>query len=256
MERSDLLHRIERASYHAIAKNRTRIPVGPFEILYNPATQMRWLNGAYLADGAKTVTRDDIDNLVQAFRERDRLPHLELFRELRPELVQMLIDYGFRHEVEMPLMVATRETFRPQPSPRVQTEMLTPEADLAVWLQVGAEAFEHDEPITPDRIEDSRKSLRSGTLYTAVGRIDGQPAAIASIVHFEGVGELAGVGTTKPFRRQGAASAVSTYVLEEFFKNGEIAWLSAGDDSARLVYEKLGFELIGSQVNLYFDQTQ
>ena len=64
---------------------------------------------------------------------------------------------------------------------------------------------------------------------------------------------MAGVGTVAEFRRQGWASAVSSRLLSEMFSDPAtedlIAWLSAGDSTARAVYEKLGFSQVGDQCN-------
>jgi predicted GNAT family acetyltransferase len=62
--------------------------------------------------------------------------------------------------------------------------------------------------------------------------------------------ELAGVGTRPDHRRKGVALAVSSFLLRQFFESGKVVWLSAADAAAQAVYEKLGFELAGTQVNI------
>ena len=246
----ELLRKIERAYVKGIAAKPGLIHSGPFLISLHPEMKLRWLNNALIEDERATISAADIQSVVEVFRTHDRMPRMELFKELWPEFIAQLEGEGFQVESEMPVMVCTEATFCPQWIPAVQVERLTPESDPIPFLKVVDTAFEHTDPITSDRIERTRASLRKGSLWAAIATIGGRPAAGASLIPSDGTAELAGVGTAEEFRRQGAASAVSTALLEEFFTHGEVAWLSAGDDTARAVYERLGFQLIGTQVNI------
>jgi GNAT superfamily N-acetyltransferase len=250
MDRSVLLKRIE-DSYLKVVRTRSfLIPSGPFLISLNPGTRLRWLNNAVVADDTGPIDQAAIAEMVRVFEANDRMPRMEIFRELRSDLVDSLIANGFAIESELPTMVCTKDSFIPQRNETVSVELLTPASDPSPFMRVVDASFGHEEPITPERIEGMRQSLRKGTQWAALGRIGEVPAAVASLVVSDGVAELAGVGTVPDMRRRGAASTVSTQLLEEFFSQGEVAWLSAGDDTARAVYERLGFELLGVQVNI------
>ena len=189
--------------------------------------------------------------MVQVFEANDRMPRMELIRSLNVDLIDLLLEAGFEIESEMPLMIADPESFKPQISESIAVEILTPASDPTPFMRVADQAFDHNEPITPERIEGMRQNLRRGSQWSALATIRGEPAAVASLVVGDSTAELAGVGTLEEYRRQGAASTASTRLLQEFFEqNGELAWLSAGDDIAQMVYERMGFEIAGKQTNI------
>lgn len=250
MNARDLLRQIDEANTKATAPNRDTVEVGPFLLMLSPSTPLQWLNNAALVDRSAHVGPAEIEAMVAAFKARDRMPRMELFSGLHESLIRQLQDTGFKVESEMPLMVCTPEAFRPQRLAGARLERVRPDGDVETVMRIVDVAFEHDEPLTPSRIEAHRRSLEKGTIRTALCYLDDQPAAVASMVVAEGVGELAGVGTLPEFRRRGAASAVSTFLMEQFFQDAGLAWLSAGDPTAQAVYDRLGFELIGTQVNI------
>jgi predicted GNAT family acetyltransferase len=250
MDRDALLKQIEDSYVRAVRLKDDSIPSGPFLISLNPAMKLRWLNNAVVNDDSQPITRADIQEMARVFESKDRLPRMEVFREIRSPLIELLQEEGFQVESEMPVMSCTVDKFKPQTADDVLVEMLSPDSDPKPFLQVVDIAFEHDEPITAERIENTRQSLRKGSQWSALARIEGEPAAVASLVVSDSVAELAGVGTLPQFRRRGAASTASTYLMHQFFGHGDLVWLSAGDDTSRLVYERLGFELVGVQVNI------
>lgn len=250
MENNALLARIESAYVEGTRTKNGLIKSGPFLISLNPTTRLRWLNNALVDDDSVAIESKHVQEMARVFEEHDRIPRMELFKELRPDLVATLIGEGFEIESELPTMVCTPATFVRQTSPNVEVEIMTPDSDLAPFMRVVDKSFGHEEPISAERLEGMRQSLRKGSQWAAMAMIDGAPAAVASLVVSDSVAELAGVGTLPDSRRRGAASTVSTRLLEEFFQQGDIAWLSAGDDTAQAVYERLGFKLIGVQVNI------
>ena len=250
MDEVALLKHIEDAYLRNVQMKPNLQVAGPFVLSLSPATSLRWMNNALVNDDSRPITDGDVRKMVQEFQAYDRMPRMELIREIRKPLIELLLKEGFEIECELPIMICTEETFLPQTNPAIGLEFVTQASDPVPFMRVADQAFEHDEPITPERIESMRQSLRRGTSWAALARIDGQPAAVATLVVSDSVAELAGVGTLPEFRRRGAALTVSTFLLEEFFKHGEIVWLSAGDETAQAVYERLGFRLLGTQVNI------
>lgn len=250
MRTEDLLRKIEAANTEALTPNRHAVQAGPFTLLLSPSSPLQWINNAVLADTTAEIIKADVQAMVEAFRANDRMPRMELFSGIHGTLIRTLQATGFEIESEMPLMVCTPEMFQPQRSSEARLAWLKPDGDLETAMRLVDAAFEHEEPITPARIEASRRSLEKGSIRTALAYLDDRAAAVASLVVAKDVAELAGVGTLPEFRRRGAASAVSTFALEDFFKPGYLAWLSAGDEIAKAVYERLGFQLIGTQVNI------
>jgi GNAT superfamily N-acetyltransferase len=93
--------------------------------------------------------------------------------------------------------------------------------------------------------EHTRQGIAARSLRCALATVEAQPAGVGTTTPLAGVAELAGVGTLERFRRRGIASAVSSVLLADHFRDGDVAWLSAGDDAAEAVYRKLGFERAG-----------
>ncbi len=246
----DLIRKIERAYAKGVATKADLLRSGPFLISLNPSTDLRWLNNAVVEHAEASISAEDVDAMMGVFRSHHRMPRMEVFKELWPDLITLLLEKGFEVEVELPVMICTQDTFIPQLDPAITVEMLTPDMDPVPFLKVLDSAFGQNEPVTPERIERTREGLRQGKVWSALALVNGQPAAGASLVPSERTAELAGVGTAPEFRRKGAASAVSSVLLQQGFRTCDLAWLSAGDDTSKAVYERLGFKVLGTQVNI------
>lgn len=241
-----LLKRIESTFLARARKVRPEILAGGFAIFLDPQSDLFYLNNAIPVD---SPTREGIEEMVQVFKQHGRMPRMEIFRETWPELPSLLEQAGFTLEAEYPMMVCPKENFIPFSSPEVTNQILSPEDDFTQYFAIANEAFDIVILATPEKIEQTKDQIRKGVLCSAVAYVDGKAAASALTTPFDGVCELAGVGTRPSLRRRGAARAVSSALLERHFQTGDLAWLSAGDDAARSLYEKLGFRLAGTQVN-------
>jgi predicted GNAT family acetyltransferase len=149
----------------------------------------------------------------------------------------------------MPAMVCTPAEFRPQPVEGVEVETLDADGDLAEAFAVAAEAFGMEDEPADEHVARDAAAIRTGRMRRAVARIDGELAGVASLVGDALVGELCGVGTRHAYRRRGVALAVSTELMRQQLDRPEaLVWLSAGDDAARRVYERLGFFEVAKEV--------
>src|SRR5256885_14435718 len=102
MDTVSLLRRIERAYLQAVLTRPDLIESGPFLISLDSANKLRWLNNALVIDESRPITRQHIRDMVEVFVEHDRLPRMELFKEVWPELIEDLIVEGFEIESELP----------------------------------------------------------------------------------------------------------------------------------------------------------
>lgn len=83
-----------------------------------------------------------------------------------------------------------------------------------------------------------------------MAELEGEPRAGASLLLGADVAELAGVWTHPGWRHRGLARQVSHALLATAFDDGvALAWLSAAEGALRL-YQALGFQRVGTQVNL------
>lgn len=244
-----LLKRIRETLVATTAPSRQTHRVGPFLAMLSPDSEIPWLNGAALVDELPEDPSAEFDALEAFFEENNRVPRFEFFPLQTPQFEVWLARRGYEKQHELPTMVCTAETFRPKTEEGIVLERLGPTGDLAGAFRVAAEAFGMEEEPSPDHTKKDAGEIVSGRLRRTVARIDGELAGVASTVGDEKVCELCGVGTRPKFRRRGVASAVSTDLMLTQFRNSDaIVWLSAGDDTARMVYEGLGFREVGVEV--------
>lgn len=245
----ELLRRIEASQIGAAHRGREVIETGSFITLLTPETDLVWLN--YAVPTASDFSKERIEELKAAFAPLKRTPRLEFLETLWPELVPALEANGFELQVRLPLMLCTKSTFKPAERKEIDVKPLDENGDLGGYLQVMRDAFGDAEPVGEADIKRVKLSIQRDPTKRSLAFCEGQPAAVACLMPESGVAELAGVGTAEGFRRKGLASAASSLLLEDYFNapggDEAIAWLGAGDDTARLVYEKLGFQSIGTQ---------
>lgn len=244
-----LLKRIRETLVATTAPSRQCHRVGPFLAMLSPDSEIPWLNGAALVDDLPSEPGADLDALEAFFRAHHRIPRFEFFPAQTPEFESWLAQRGYEKQHSLPALVCTRETFRPREPQGIELERLGPEGDFAGAYRVAAEAFGMEDDLSPDQAARSAQEILAGRLRRTVARIAGELAGVASTVGNEEVCELCGVGTRPRFRRRGVASAVSSDLMHTQFQNPDaIVWLSAGDETAKQVYERLGFHEIGIEV--------
>ena len=82
-------------------KGRDLLRMGPFLILFSPATKLPFLNYA-IPDDDTDPSVAEIDLLIAAFRNADRLPRLEFLPTAAPALEATLVGAGFTVEGRLP----------------------------------------------------------------------------------------------------------------------------------------------------------
>lgn len=193
--------------------------------------------------------------LASAFRERNRVPRLELFEEIHGAVVSGLAAVGISRQSAQPVMAVTRPTLRPRRlAQTVYVRLLDRRDDALLKAMMDVQTIAFDAPLAPEGERAWRDLLANGMergcVVVAVAIQDGRVVCCASLQIGAGAAELCGVGTLPGYRRRGLASGLCTRLIGEAFKR-EIAqvWLSAGDPVAEAVYRRLGFRQIGTQLN-------
>jgi ribosomal protein S18 acetylase RimI-like enzyme len=249
--------RLDTYMRRAAMLSREVVGVPPFVCLFNRDDALRFFNYARPlapvgADPAALA--GPLAALRSAFRARGRLPRFEFVEETAPELGAALVAAGFALEARNPLLVCTAETLRPAPAiPGLAITALTPDssdADILAFMSVQQQGFgEHGgEPPTLEEVERQRPELAREGAFLA--RLDGTPVSAGAFTPpLDGLTELAGIATLEAYRRRGLAAAVTAAAAAAAFARGvEIAFLTAGDERAGRVYERVGFRLYATAV--------
>ena len=156
---------------------------------------------------------------------------------------------GLAEEGRNPLLVCTPDSLRPAAEvPGLAICRLTPEsprADLAAFISVQGRSFGEEDRVDPTdaQVEDLRRRSGQGSHYF-LGLLEGEPvAAGAHTAPLDGFTELVGIATLAEYRRRGIAGALIAAMTQAAFRAGvRVAFLSAADERAGRVYERVGFQ--------------
>lgn len=204
---------------------------------------------------------DAIRRMQDVFALMRRLPRLEFFEELWPRLPAALERAGYVREMRAPAMVLTEAGLTRTHSEEVGAAdagppatflgAMSPDALLQAFLDFQTGIFQGPgRTMEPAELPRLRTALRRGETMAAVILTEGRPVAAGSLVGLGAEAELAGVATRPDRRRAGLAERVCHSLLERFFATGgELAWLSAGGAGSDVLYRKLGFVTVGTQLN-------
>lgn len=194
-----------------------------------------------------------VEALVALRREHGFVPRLEFMAEVHPALNAALERRGFVQASADPVMIAELgPATRAAAPPPAGYRRLTADdgALLAAFVKAQAGAFGMPPTTGYAFLDRLRNTLEVGRSIAAALTDGGTPVAGAVVqLGSSGWGELAGVFTVAARRRRGLAAAVCTGLLNDArAEGGTHAWLSAAED-ARALYARIGFELVGTQLN-------
>ena len=241
----DILRRLQDALIESTKPSRDCTEAGGFMIMLTPDDPLVWINYA-----VPVAEANNVDKMITVFQQANRTPLLEFFLDLWPETVSALEQKGFVCEKRMPIMVLKRQEWKGLPHAhdiRIVDETTFHQVNQ---MLAGAFGMEPSEQKTEDPLDDPTfQRIANGTTLTSVAIVDGQVVGAGFGIGTPTIREIAGIGTKASHRKQGIASAVIAHLLDQFFgAEGEIAWLTPGDDTAQSVYANLGFRTVAEQV--------
>jgi len=89
--------------------------------------------------------------------------------------------------------------------------------------------------------------MQRGLTVTGAAFGEGVPVAVGSHQPVGTATEIVGVGVLPAFRRRGLGAAVTSLLVRDAQRRGAgLIFLSAGGDAVARVYERLGFERVGT----------
>lgn len=246
----DRLQAYLRASAHTQYRS---IPVPPFTVFIQPNEALIYFNyaipdEAIAADSAEA--RDSLELLKAVFLRENRTPRFEFIGEYTPHLPVLLREAGFTEESNLPLMLCTAETLVFPPPIEgftvLQLQADSPSEAMIAHSRVAHYGFMGDSEWKAEYeigLPEEKAAAVAKGMGLFVGYLDGEAVAVATYgVPYDGITELAGVATLPAYRRRGLAGYLSAIATQHAFANGvTLALLSAGDEGASRVYERIGY---------------
>jgi GNAT superfamily N-acetyltransferase len=221
----------------------------PFVLFFNPTDDLRFYNYGVPIEPVSYLPDGTLASVRAVFTARGRLLRFEFIQEAVPDLAAAFAVAGLTEEGRNPLLVCTPDSLRPAAEvPGLAIRRLTPEspaADLAAFISVQGRSFGEDDRVDPTdaQVDDLRRRSGQGSHYF-LGLLNDSPvAAGAHTAPLDGFTELAGIATLAAYRRRGVAGALTAAVAQAAFQAGvQVAFLSAADERAGRVYERVGFQ--------------
>jgi len=252
--------------YSATTQYRS-ITVPPFTVFIQANDPLTFFNYAIpdapiSAESAEA--QESLELLKAVFIRENRTPRFEFIGEYTPELPILLEKAGFTEESSLPLMLCTPESLVMPPPvagftvTRLQADS-PPDVSIA-HSRIGYMGFGMDVEWSTDHesgIPEQKARAVAKRMGLFVGYLNGEAMAVASYGSpYNGISELAGVATLPTYRRRGIAGYLSAVVTADAFAQGvTIALLSAGDEGATRVYERIGYRT-GAMAVAYIAKTE
>jgi GNAT superfamily N-acetyltransferase len=232
---------------HSAQRQYTSVPVPPFTLFFHPTDALTFFNYAIPDEPPFDDLGAPLAALRSEFAARGRLPRFEFIEEYAPQLAPALRAAGFAEEARQALMVCTAATYSPAPEvPGLAISEVTGASspdEVRTFLTCQRRGFDlHDAGAATEA--DAEHLLRTiGAGRAFVAWLEGQPVGAGLYTApFDGVTEVAGLATLEPFRRRGVATALTALAVRRALEQGvEVACLTAADERAGRVYERVGF---------------
>ncbi|WP_020494963.1 GNAT family N-acetyltransferase [Sciscionella marina] len=237
--------------------------VGSFLLLLDEHDRGRYFNYAIPDDGAAPAP-DDIAALVQAFRERSRVPRLEYLPAACPAVEPALLAAGFTAEARVPILTCAPEQAAAPTVDGIRVVLATDDGMLRGVAEVQCEAYgqevvtEHD-TARLRRVRDggglvaiavadaSGAAVGAGQLGPPHAAPDGSPGADRS----GGISELAAVGVRAAYRRRGIAAAVSALLTRSAPAVGiSTPFLMTVGEAEERVYHRIGYRRAAQMLHI------
>jgi ribosomal protein S18 acetylase RimI-like enzyme len=231
----------------AAALTHDMVELPPFALYFNPHDALRFYNYAIPTEPVSQPAAETLAALRAAFTEHGRPPRFEFIEEFAPELGSALSAAGFALEDRTVLLVCTPDTCRPAPFiPGLEIITLTPDSpaeDLLARMEVQRQGFGDTSGEAPTLVDVKRFRPKLAQCGAFLARLDGAPVAAGDFTApLDGFTELMGIATLEEYRRRGIGLALTAHAAQTAFERGvEIAFLTAADERAGRVYERVGF---------------
>jgi GNAT superfamily N-acetyltransferase len=247
----DLLERLE-IYYDAAPRRGARVEeVGPFTLFVREGPGWPWYGRPRLGEQAFTV--EDVRALRARQRELGQAEALEWVHETTPGLLEPARAGGFE-VLEAPLLVLG-ERLEVAPPEGVEVRRLRDDeyaAGRAVAHVAFGSAGTARGDAGPEAAEAMLEAAEEGDAPDPVAVVygafeSGRMIGVGTHVPVGDVSEVVGIGTVPAARRRGIGAAVTSALVADAHAHGVgTIFISAGSEIIARVYEKIGFERVGT----------
>jgi GNAT superfamily N-acetyltransferase len=239
---------------HSAQQQYETVSVPFFTLFFHPADTLTYFNYAIPEEPCSGDLEASLAMLRNEFVARGRRPRIEFIQEFAPRLAPALGAAGFVEEACHQLMVCTAETYRVAPEVAglriTQLTRASTVSEIQDYLTIQRRGFDVQDlrAATEEEAEQFQRMMGGGKAFVA--RLEGQPGGVGMYTApYEGATEVVGLATLEPFRRRGIASAVTAMAVQEALQEGaEVVCLTAADERAGRVYERVGFVRYGTML--------
>lgn len=206
--------------------------------------------------GVNGVDADDVRAMCRRMHELDIPQSFEWVHETTPSMGRAVTDAGLRG-TEGPLLVAADPIAVMLPAGVRLLVVGAEDPQVGAYQEVARVAF-HDptaglwaeDAAEGTELEHVRGRIADGRTVMMVA-VDGEgPMAVGSHqpvqVAGEWISEIVGVATLREYRGRGLGAGIASALVEHALSFCELVFLSAGDDDAARVYERVGFARAGT----------
>jgi ribosomal protein S18 acetylase RimI-like enzyme len=248
-----MLQRLEHSLKNAAAKSRTKVVHEYFDAFLSPSPEPHL---SFAVPKAGLEQPKAIEALIETFYDHGRVPRLEYFHELHPNVRGALGKKNFLQDMWAPVMTLTPQDLSSATQVNAAYQPLTDDAEqMKTFLRCQSKAFggaDGDDALV--WLAGMTSMMQAGELMGAFLEQQGKMVS-GAVIQGATDGELAGVWTLPNYQRQGLSYALCQRLLTDYFSKGqELCWLSAAEAATKL-YQKLGFAHAGVQINLRFDES-
>jgi predicted GNAT family acetyltransferase len=245
-----LLEEIERYLDAAPRRGARVEEVGPFTLFVREGPGWPWYARPRLGETAFSV--DDVLALRARQLELGVPQALEWIHENTPALTPVAAEAGLKVNLN-PLLVLGEPIYADTPR-RVKIRRVADEERHAID-SVAHVAFGAAGTARGDEGVEQAAALRAATdarpvdqaVRTFAAFEGDEPVSVASHIPLGSISEVAGVGTLPDHRRKGLGAALTAAAVADARGMGvETIFLTAGSEEIARVYERLGFERVGT----------
>jgi GNAT superfamily N-acetyltransferase len=241
------INRIQAYLRHNAHQQYQAVSVPPFTCFFHRTDPLPYFNYAIPAEPCGGDLTQPLAELRRVFQLNSRQPRFEFIEQYAPELPAALDAAGFVEVERQQGMLCTPGSYRPAPAvPGLGITALTSSSPLeahrhVVTVQRAAFDPDNQQPVTHTEAQSFAQDLQNGAAFLA--QLDGRAVCVGMFTNpFDGLTEMVGIATLPAFRRWGIGTAlVGAAVLHAFSLGLESVYLTAADQRAGRVYERVGF---------------